>query len=517
LNFDKCHGFSRGYLHGRDEYEKFYYDDARKSLEKAVELDPNFAVAYLYLARAYGQLRMSKLRKEAYEKAKALSQKASDKERLYIEAGYATSVENDRDKQFRIYQQMAKKYPKEKQVHHELAFYYDTNRKFDKAIEEYNKALELDPNYGYALNSIAYLYSEMGDYDKAIEYFNKYAAVSPGDANPLDSMAELYFRMGRLDEAIAKYKEALEVKPDFFDTCWRIGYIFALKENYAEAMKSIDQEIALAPTPGAKGDGYLWRSFYHYWLGSPEQSLEELKKLENLAVEVGSEGLRASADLLMGWILSDKKDFEGSRSHFNSWLDYALKTWPEYVTSMKTFFSIYLGLVGVKEGKIGSANSRVAEIKAQLPNIHPFFKNWIQFGYDVLRGEALLAEGSVEKAIAHLEKAPPLGQPPAMQLMLPFNAPFIKDVLARAYVQKDKLDKAIAEYQRLITFDPKSKGRCLIHPLYHYRLGKLYAQKGLKDKAKSQYERFLDLWKDADAGTLEVDDARKRLNGLKST
>jgi tetratricopeptide (TPR) repeat protein len=88
--------------------------------------------------------------------------------------------------------------------------------------------------------------------------------------------------------------------------------------------------------------------------------------------------------------------------------------------------------------------------------------------------------------------------------------------LAFAYYKSGDLEKAHEEYERIISL---TGGRTFWGDIYtksFYMLGRIYEQKGWKGKAIEYYEKFLDLWKDADPGIPEVEDAGKRLAGLKN-
>ena len=447
------------------------------------------------------------------------AKRASEKERLYIEADYANYIERDPEKRFSILSQMVKKYPREKRIHYTLGRYYSVGRNHHKAKEEYNRALELDPNFEPALNELGYAYAYLEDYEKAIECFKKYTSLFPREPNPLDSWAETYFRMGRLDDAIAKYKEALIVKPDYYNTYWKIGYIYALKENYPQAINWINQDISIAPTLSAKADGgYIWKGIYYAWLGRLDQALPELKRAIEIWKDVENKDWESVTERIIGWIYYDRGELESCRRYFKSGFDTIIKNYPESISLYTVHKSFNLGLVELKEGRIDSAKTRLSEMKSLLPKINPT-NIYAPFYYDLLNGEVLLAEGSVDEAIAVCENARTLGTPAISYSFktIMYSIPFLNDVLARAYRQKGELDKAIAEYERLITFDPSSKERRLIHPKLHYRLAKLYEEKGWIGKAIEGYEKFLDLWKDADPGIAEVEDAKKRLARLKQT
>jgi len=506
------------FVRGKEEYYKYYYEEARQLLEKAIHIDSTFATAYLYLARVYGSLRNVQKQEEAYEKAKSFSGLATEKERLYIEAAYAGRIERDQQKRFLILERMAREYPKEKRIHFLLASYYSGRKSYDRAIDEYYKALQLDPNYWPALNGLAYAYTELGEFEKAIEYLTKYASSHPDNPDPFDSMAELYFKMGQLDESIENYKQAMEIKPDF-SSARQIAYVYALVENYAESFKWLNHHVSIVTSPGLKAVGYWVRGFYNYWTGRFDQSFKDAQNAKDLWQPLKHEWGVVAAELTKGCVYYDKGEYELSRDYFNEVYDY-VKDYRDFVLYEKAMFLVVLGYLDVMEGKIDSAKARLEKIKYLLPRIpeRHYWKEQINIAYNLLQMEVMVSEGAYKKAIALGEKLIFKEIPDMAPKTLWFlNIPSVQDVLARAYIHSGELDKAITEYEELITFDPNSKDRRLIHPKYHYRLAKLYQEKVWPEKAIREYEKFLEIWKDADKDLPELIEAKKQLASLKDT
>jgi tetratricopeptide (TPR) repeat protein/predicted Ser/Thr protein kinase len=511
------------FLKGVEKYDRYYYEEARKLFENAIERDPNFAAAHQWLALTYGKLGNTKARKEVLIQAKALAEKANEKDRLSIYALYAQVIEKDEEKRIRILEEMAVKFPREKRIHYNLGIHYWNKKEFSAAIDEYSKALALDPNYGSAWNGLGYTYADMGNYEKAIESFEKYAAVSPGDANPLDSLAEIHFQIGQLDSSIENYEKAVDARPDFFEAYWRVAYVYALKEEYRKALSWIERLIDRAPSPGIKAEAYLWDAFYHYWIGEADRSLRALRMASEQAERVDNKFGLAYSAWIEGWIDYDRGKIEKYRDLVRSWFELMLKHIQSYrpAPSEQLYsaeYSFFLGLSDLKQGQIDSARSRLKEMGSLMPKIDPVFRSRVaDYDFKIFNAEVLLAQGSLDEAISVFDEEVLLEVPYMHSwLVLLYNTPRPRDVLARVYQKKGDLDRALSEYERLITFNPESKERRLIHPLYYYRLAKLYEETDRGEKAIEQYEKFLDLWKDADPRIAEVDAARKRLTGLKS-
>ena len=502
----------RDFLGGRDQFERFFAEDAKRSLERAVALDPGFAVAWLYLSRACNEIMDRPGRDKALETAHRFSTQASEKERLYIEAEYASLIERNADKQFRLLTELAGKYPDEKYVHFELGRYYNARKLQAQAVASFERAVALDPNFGYALNELAYLRGKMGDYPAAIRYFERYIAVNPGDPNPQDSIAELDMRMGKLDESAAKYEALLRTWPDFAISWASLAYVRCLQERYDEARRCLENFVARSVSPSAKAEAVWVKAFGDYLLGRWDEAMRAYLALKEQSGPAGSGYLEATVNWVVGFIYTDRGEFDRAREAFGDFNAWNLNLNASNPGFAKAAQSLLAGWVDLRQGRIAEAGAALKAMEAILPSVGPGSQDTATFLFQLLGAEVALAGGRADEAIEAGRRIVFLPFPTMRTgSMASYNQPFLKDVLARAYWKKGDLDKAAAEYRRLLTIDPSNQVRLLMSPLYHYRLGRVLEEKGDRAGARAEYAKFLDGWKNADPGHPELADARRRL------
>ncbi len=503
------------YLRGRKSYSNENLKDARIFLERAVQLDPQFAMAHLYLASSLSISGERQASLKLLERTVSLSARATEKERLFIQGMAILMRPGDYAEGVRIFKEMIRLYPRDKDGPYGLGLTLNYLGNYDAGIEQLQRALELDPYDGKTLGLIATAYWNKRDLEQAIEYYGRQIAAGPGNGLAHAHMASVYLEMGKLEEALAKCEEAFEADPDF-RILPTIAYIYALTEDYDKALRLMDRLVQVEKYR------HFEKSLLYLLTGKRRQAEIDLRRLMEYAAATLSRQSEANALWVGGWVAFDRGEFERAAASFKGWLDiYAQEILPKrenaasVMKHWRAWQAFYLGLVDVKQGKLGAAKARLLEIESVLPDILQDYRTWVAYYRNFLEAEIALAEGDARKAILAGERPPSSAGPTERRNDWLHNVPFLKDVLARAYRANGDLDKAIAEYLRLISFNKKGGEFYLIHPRYHYRLAELYEEKRLKEEAVGRYERFLDLWKDADADIPEVGEARRRLARLK--
>jgi tetratricopeptide (TPR) repeat protein len=133
--------------------------------------------------------------------------------------------------------------------------------------------------------------------------------------------------------------------------------------------------------------------------------------------------------------------------------------------------------------------------------------------YHYLMGWIELKKENYSDAVDYFIK--PLSQLPQQRDWSEGQHAIFMDSLASVYYESGNLEKARKEYEKILSL---TSGRIAFGDIYtksFYMLGKIHEQQSNKAEAIEHYEKFLDLWKDADPGLPEVDDAKVRLAGLR--
>jgi tetratricopeptide (TPR) repeat protein len=406
----------------------------------AIDLDPNFAMAYASLGRVYGDIGESALSAANTSKAYELRQRASDEERFFISASYDTQVTGNLEKAQQTCELWTQAYPRAVAPHGFLAgIIYPPLGKYEESAEEAKAIIGLDPDFpiGYTI------------------------------------LANSDLVLGRTAEAENTLRQAWQRKlevPDFSFLRYQIAF---LKGDEA----GMRREAAKARgKPGLED----WISNLDALVLAYSGHLEEARRMSRRATEFAQQEDYRETAALIETQSALREAFFGNVAAARQRATAALALSKSRDVQYAVTFALALS------GDYSRSQTLMDDLSKRFPE-----DTTVRFTYMPTLG-ALLA----------LKHGEPVRAVELLQTAIPYEVGLLGNlypayVRGEAYLAARQGQAAIAEFQKILDH----RGSVLSDPigsLAHVQIGRSYEMAGDKDKARIAYKDFLTLWKDAD-------------------
>ena len=493
----------RYYSEGRNYHN---IGENRKSIElmeRAIAIDPEFAMAYRSMAMSYNNLALFSERTKYMQKAIELADRLSDRERYIIEGDYYYESEKTYDKSLEAYEKLLELYPNDDIVNHNIAIIYHNVDEWDEAIERYEVCRQVKTDFIFTYTQLADAYSAKNMYDKSNEVLEDYLNNIDDHYRIHLSLAYNHIDLGELDLALAEVEKAFYLNPTHWENFLARGNIYALKGEFLKTEEQYNRLFeSREPASQAVGNRELSRL---YLLQGKFEKVDALRKQGVARIKSYGQKRWVSSALLGSARLNLRS---GNYAE-------ALKDWEEGETAAEQAGFLenqrqalhVKGMILLAEKSDAEAKQVATQLKEMIDN--GIYKKAIKLYYHLM-GEIERSSGNFSAAIDYFKKT----------ISLEGYAPLAKPVtfaisLASTYYESGDLESARDQYEKITAFTTTRLQYGDIYAKSFYMLGKICEEQGDTANAIEYYERFLDLWRDADPGIVEVDDARDRLAGLK--
>jgi eukaryotic-like serine/threonine-protein kinase len=430
-------------------------------VKRAIELDPNFAVAYAVLGVMYANLGQPSLSAESLKKAYELRDRVSEKERLRISAYYYAFVTGELEKEAQTYELWIHSYPRDFIPHLNLGSNMTALGQYDKSVAETQDALRLEPN-----NVISY-----------------------------QNLGQNYMALNRPVDAKALFDKALALKLDSGSLRLAIYYLAFLGGDSAQ----MDQQVAWgAGKPGAEDPLLSAQSDTEAYYGRLTKARDFSRRALDSAIRADS---KETAALWQVNAALREAEF-GHAAEAKQGVTAALTLAPG--RDVKVLAALTLARVGDAV--------RARAIIEQLEKGNPLNTVLKVYWLPVLKAGVELNANNQAQALKYLEAAAPyeLGGPPPIQSGSLYPA-YLR---GQAYLLSHNGSSAAAEFKKFLDH----RGIVVNFPtaaLAHLQLARAYALSGDVAKAKTAYQDFLALWKDADPDIPVLKEAKAEYAKLK--
>jgi serine/threonine protein kinase/Tfp pilus assembly protein PilF len=428
------------YSLGHAQHLKLDDEAAIPHFQRAIEIDPNFALGYGEMGVAQGNIGMAKASEESLRKAMVLKDRVSELERFYIIGHYAQQT-RDIEKGIEIYDQWHKAYPR------------DT----------------------IPINNLLLSYGQVGEFDKTMQLGLEEMRLEPDSSFAHQDLTIAYKDQNRLDEAKAIAQQAIDKKLDSVGTHL---YLFDLAFMHRD-QPEMERHVAWAR--GKPSEPFLLarKAAAEFALGKNKQGQETLGGTTDVAEKAGMHEFVAMQEAIQALRLSVADDCAAGRARATS----SLQRFP--AGSNRHNVLVVMALCGDS----AKAKQGLEALEKEYPNdtlLRRQFK-------PVLLSIFSTQQGKVDDALSELEPArrTELGYGPGA---FPLGAPYFRGL---AYLKMKNGELAAVEFKRILDAQFHYPTNYFI-PMAQIQLARAYVLQGDSTKARTAYQDFLALWKDAD-------------------
>ncbi len=223
------------YVNALVKLENLHGPEAMQDFRRAVQLDPDFAMANIIMAFPTVDPIIDPAEQVSVRKqANAAKNKVSRGEQLIIE-WVTNGSEGHMVPAIQAMNEALEEYPNDKHLAWLAGVWVENQQQWRQAIPMFERAIKLDSQFAPPLNEVAYCYARSRMFDKAVDAMQRYITLLPNEANPQDSYAEILRMGGKFDDALSHYHASLKIDPGFVESQLGIADTYALMGEEARA------------------------------------------------------------------------------------------------------------------------------------------------------------------------------------------------------------------------------------------------------------------------------------------
>jgi len=305
---------------------------------KALELDPNYALAYAGLSICYMQF----------------ISRSWDENPIWLGKAEEAAL-----KALGIDQGLA-------QAHLALGFVYEMREDWDREEGAMRRVLLLDPNHAHAHDSLGDVYYHRDQLEEAIAEYQTALRLDPFHPRAPIQLAATYEKAGQYRAAIAQLQRTSEILPEFDWTWIYLGDLHRSRGSYEEALRAYQRALAMDPAnvDAKVGVGLTYAAMRRF---------EEGEQIANKLLESSSKPREENADYLFVVAMLDRA--RGDHKKAITSLEKAMSG------ARRRYHRIYMGVLAETYALTGDKDNAIAYYRKALESERCSSPYMIQFHY----------------------------------------------------------------------------------------------------------------------------------------